>query len=104
MVQNAYKWTMQKAIDLSISATAYAKELGLYTVFFPIDASRAEINWFLEMIKKVATEGHMDALAMVDTMGGLAPSTIPYLIKKSQRTTGQAYRGSFSRRFRHGRR
>ena len=82
MVKNAYKWTMEKAIDLSISATAYAKELGLYTVFFPIDASRADIDWFLQMIKKVETEGHMDALAMVDTMGALAPSAIPYLIKK----------------------
>lgn len=82
MVKNAYKWSMEKALDLSISATAYAKELGLYTVFFPIDASRADIDWFLSMIKKVASEGHMDALAMVDTMGGLAPSAIPYLIKK----------------------
>lgn len=82
MVKNAYNWTMEKAIDLSITATAYAKELGLYTVFFPIDASRADIDWFLALIKKVETEGHMDALAMVDTLGGLSPSAIPYLIKK----------------------
>lgn len=82
MVKYAYNWTMEKAIELSISATAYARELGLYTVFFPIDGSRAEIDWFLKMIKKVETEGHMDALAMVDTLGGLAPSAIPYLIKK----------------------
>lgn len=82
MVQNAYKWTMERAIDLSIEATTRAKELGLYTVFFPIDASRADIDWFLTLIKKVEAEGHMDALAMVDTLGGLAPSAIPYLIRK----------------------
>jgi isopropylmalate/homocitrate/citramalate synthase len=82
MVKNAYNWSMEKAMELSISSTAYAKELGLYTVFFPIDASRADIDWFLEMIQTVERDGHMDALAMVDTMGGLAPSAIPYLIKK----------------------
>ncbi|MDN5348211.1 MAG: hypothetical protein PWP65_1775 [Clostridia bacterium] len=82
MIQYAYGWPLQKAIDLSIEATSFAKENGLYTVFFPIDASRAEINWFLDLIVKVATEGHMDALAVVDTFGGLAPTTIPYLIKK----------------------
>lgn len=82
MVQNAYKWEMERAIDLSIEATLCAKEHGLYTVFFPIDGSRAEINWFLKLIKTVETQGHMDALAVVDTLGGLAPSSIPYLIKK----------------------
>jgi len=82
MIKYAYGWPLQKAIDLSIEATSFAKENGLYTVFFPIDASRAEIDWFLDLIVKVATEGHMDALAVVDTFGGLAPTTIPYLIKK----------------------
>lgn len=82
IIQKAYGWSLSKAIDLSIKATNYAKENGLYTVFFPIDASRAEINWFLDLITKVATEGHMDALTVVDTFGGCSPSAIPYLIKK----------------------
>jgi len=82
IIENAYKWTLNKAIDLSIKATNYAKECGLYTVFFPIDASRAEINWCLDLLTRVATEGHMDALAVVDTFGGCSPSAIPYLIKK----------------------
>lgn len=82
MVEYAYRWDMQKAIDLSIEATLYAKENGLYTVFFPIDGSRADIDWFLALIEKVSTEGHMDALVCVDTLGGLGPSAIPYMIKK----------------------
>ncbi|MCL2588553.1 MAG: pyruvate carboxyltransferase [Oscillospiraceae bacterium] len=81
MVEYAYNWTMEKAIDLSIESTALAKELGLYTVFFPIDGTRAELNWFTNLISRVANEGHMDALAIVDTLGGLAPSTVPYLVK-----------------------
>ena len=82
IVKYAYKWEMQRAIDASIEATRYAKELGLYTVFFPIDATRAEIGWFIELIQKVATEGHMDALGLVDTFGALNPSAISYLVKK----------------------
>jgi isopropylmalate/homocitrate/citramalate synthase len=82
IIKYAYKWPLEKAIDLSIEATLYAKENGLYTVFFPIDASRADINWFLDLIQRIAKEGHMDALAVVDTFGGCSPSAIPYLIRK----------------------
>ncbi len=82
IIEYAYRWPLQRAIDLSISATQCAKENGLYTVFFPIDFTRADINWVLDLITKVATEGHMDALAVVDTFGGLKPHTVPYLIGK----------------------
>jgi isopropylmalate/homocitrate/citramalate synthase len=82
IIQHAYGWELKKAIDLSIEATVLAKEYGLYTVFFPIDASRAEMGWFLDLIEKIATEGHMDALAVVDTFGGISPHAVPYLIRQ----------------------
>jgi isopropylmalate/homocitrate/citramalate synthase len=82
IIKHAYGWQLQKAIDLSIEATLLAKELGLYTVFFPIDASRADLSWFLDLIEQIATEGHMDALALVDTFGGLSPHAVPYLAKQ----------------------
>ena len=82
IVKHAYKWPLEKAVELSIEATQYAKKHGLYTVFFPIDASRADINWFLDLIQRIEKDGHMDALAVVDTFGGCSPHAIPYLIKK----------------------
>jgi isopropylmalate/homocitrate/citramalate synthase len=82
IIKHAYGWELQKAIDLSIEATLLAKELGLYTVFFPIDASRAELGWFLDLIEQIATKGHMDALAVVDTFGGLSPHAVPFLLKR----------------------
>lgn len=81
IIKNAYNWSLEKAIDLSVQATQYAKESGLYTVFFPIDASRANLQWVITLIERVANEGHMDALALVDTFGGLSPHAIPYLVK-----------------------
>lgn len=83
-IKHAYGWELRKAIDLSIEATLLAKELGLYTVFFPIDASRAELGWFLDLIEGIATKGHMDSLAVVDTFGGLSPHAVPYLVKRIQ--------------------
>ncbi len=82
IIERAYKWDLNKAIDTSVKATQFAKENGLYVVFFPIDFSRAPLEWVLDMLKKVAAEGHMDALAIVDTFGGLAPHTVAHLIKK----------------------
>ncbi len=82
IIKYAYDWPLQKAIDLSIEATKYAQEQGLYTVFFPIDATRAEMSWFLDLIEKVATEGHMDALAVVDTFGVCSPHSVPYIINE----------------------
>jgi isopropylmalate/homocitrate/citramalate synthase len=82
IIKHAYGWELKKAVDLSIEATLLCKELGLYTVWFPIDASRADLNWFLDLIEEIATKGHMDALAVVDTFGGISPHAVPYLIKK----------------------
>ena len=82
LIKHAYQWPLDKAIDLAIEATSFAREHGLYTVFFPIDASRSGIDWFLDTIERVATEGHMDALALVDTFGGVSPSAMGFLVRK----------------------
>lgn len=82
LIEQGYQWTMDKAIDLSIKATAHAKEKGLYTVFFTIDATRSDLNWLLDLVAKVATEGHMDAFTLVDTFGVLSPHAATYFTKK----------------------
>ena len=78
LIEKGYKWPLEKAIDLSIKATAYAKELGLYTVFFTIDATRAELDWLLNLVDRVSKEGHMDAFTLVDTFGALCPQAATY--------------------------
>src|SRR5207302_5516960 len=84
IIQYAYDWRLSKASDLSIEATRYAKAQGLYTVFFPIDGTRAEPGWFLDLIEKVAREGHMDALGLVDTFGGCSPHAIARFTQQVQ--------------------
>lgn len=81
LIENAYQWPMEKALELSIEATSYAHEKGLEVVFFPIDFSRSEISWVLDLINKVATEGHMDGLALVDTFGVVSPHAMQYFVR-----------------------
>ena len=82
IIERAYGWELEKAIELSIEATLAAREEGLYTVFFTIDSSRAEFDWYLDLVARVADEGHMDALALVDTFGGVTPQAIPLWVEK----------------------
>lgn len=82
IIQNAYQWPLEKAADLSIQATRVAKELGLYTAFFTIDATRANLNWLLDLLERVAREGHMDSLVLVDTMGVAHPRSIRFFVQK----------------------
>jgi isopropylmalate/homocitrate/citramalate synthase len=84
MLEHAYKWPLEKAIDLSIRATQTAHEAGLYVVFFPIDSTRTDIDWYLTLIERVANEGHMDALALVDTTGTISPHAVPLMVQSAQ--------------------
>ena len=82
IIEYAYKWEYERAIELTVEATKYAHENGLFVSFFPIDASRAEITAFLDLIERVATEGHMDSLALVDTFGVLSPQAAAFMTRK----------------------
>src|SRR3984885_7620901 len=95
IIQYAYRWPLEKAIDLSIESTAYAHSQGLEVVFFPIDFSRAEMNWVLDLITRVANEGHMDALALVDTFGVLAPHAVPYLVREAKKRINKRLEAHF---------
>jgi isopropylmalate/homocitrate/citramalate synthase len=82
MIRNGYGWPLERAMKASIDTTLAAKEAGLYTVFFTIDATRTELPRFLDIVEQVATEGHMDSLTMADTMGGTTPDAIRHVVGK----------------------
>jgi isopropylmalate/homocitrate/citramalate synthase len=82
LIDQGYKWPLGKAIDLSVKAASYAKEKGLYSVFFTIDATRSDLKWLLDLVDRVAAEDHMDAFALVDTFGVLSPHAAAYFAKK----------------------
>jgi isopropylmalate/homocitrate/citramalate synthase len=81
IIEYAYQWPLSKAIQASVNATHLAHELGLYTVFFTIDATRADFNTLFQIIEAVAAEGHMDALTLVDTMGVASTGAIRHYVR-----------------------
>jgi isopropylmalate/homocitrate/citramalate synthase len=83
IIHNAYGWTLDRAKKSSIEATLAAKEAGLYTVFFTIDSTRTEVERLLDIVERVATEGHMDAFTLADSFGGTTPEAIYHVVKKA---------------------
>jgi isopropylmalate/homocitrate/citramalate synthase len=84
LIELGYRWSVERAIDLSVEATNFAHENGLLVSFFPIDATRASMEDYLNLIDRVATDGHMDALVLVDTFGVLAPHAVERFVRVSR--------------------
>ncbi len=99
LVEHSYRWSMEKATELSIKATQFAHEQGLYVSFFPVDATRSNIDWFLKLIKRVAAEGHMDALGLVDTFGVLSPQGAAYYARTMRAHISQPLEVHFHNNF-----
>ena len=81
LIELGYRWDLQRAIDLSIESTTYAHDQGLEVVFFPIDFTRSDLKWVIDLIDKVGKDGHMDGLALVDTMGATSIHAMQYFVR-----------------------
>jgi isopropylmalate/homocitrate/citramalate synthase len=101
MLEYAYRWPLEKAIEMSIAATRHAHEQGLHVVFFPIDSTRSDIDWYLTLIERVAREGWMDALALVDTAGVLSAHAVPLMVKRARERTQKPLELHFHNDFGH---
>ena len=84
LIELGYRWSVERAIELSVEATNYAHEQGLKVSFFPIDATRAELNDYLDLMERVAKDGHMDSFVLVDTFGVLAPHAVQRFAQVTQ--------------------
>jgi isopropylmalate/homocitrate/citramalate synthase len=82
LIEKAYKWPVEKAIEASVEATKYAHENGLEVTFFPIDATRSTMTQLLDDLEAVATDGHVDKIALVDTFGVTSPHAIRYYTQR----------------------
>jgi isopropylmalate/homocitrate/citramalate synthase len=96
IIKNAYGKTTDWAIKASIETTLAAKDAGLYTVFFTIDSTRSEPDRLLDMIERVSTEGHMDAMTIADSFGGCTPQAIAMFVKRYKARFKQPLRISAS--------
>jgi isopropylmalate/homocitrate/citramalate synthase len=80
LIQNAYRWDLDKAIGRAVEAVEYAKEHGLYVTFFTIDATRSDMEFLRRVIEAVG--GKMDSLTVADTLGTSLPWAYAYFIRQ----------------------
>ncbi|MGH2594967.1 MAG: LeuA family protein, partial [Actinomycetota bacterium] len=88
LIEKAYRWPVARAIDASIEATTLAHELGLKVSFFPIDATRAGLTEYLDLLERVASDGHVDAIGLVDTFGVLSPHGVRLFVRQTRERLG----------------
>jgi isopropylmalate/homocitrate/citramalate synthase len=84
IIELAYRWPYERAIEATVQSTRFAHENGLEVIFFPIDSTRADITEFLDLIQTIERDGHMDGLVLVDTFGVLNPPAASYMTRKVQ--------------------
>jgi isopropylmalate/homocitrate/citramalate synthase len=84
LIELGYRWSVERAVELSIEATSYAHDQGLKVSFFPIDATRASVVDYLDLVARVAADGHLDGLGLVDTFGVLTPHAVERFVTVSR--------------------
>ena len=80
-LQYQFGWTVDHVLGQSIKTIKRAKELGLYTVYFPYDTTRAPLADIEYLLKRIMEESPPDSVVVVDTMGCAIPAAIQYLVK-----------------------
>jgi isopropylmalate/homocitrate/citramalate synthase len=88
LIEKAYRWPVERAIEASIESTKYAHEQGLKVSFFPIDATRADMVDLIDLLGRVAREGHADAIVLVDTFGVISPHAVRFFARNIREKLG----------------
>jgi methanogen homocitrate synthase len=82
-----FKWTMDQVLAQSARAIKRSKELGLHTVYFPYDTTRAIVGDFKQLLVRLMQEAPPDSVGVIDTTGCAIPAAIKYLVKMVQSVT-----------------
>lgn len=83
-----FGWTWRDVLERSAPVINYARENGLYAVFFPYDTTRARPDDLENLCKGIMAESPPDSIGIVDTMGCATPEAIKYMVRWVKRMTG----------------
>lgn len=76
-----FGWTWRDVLEKSVPVINYAREQGLYAVFFPYDTTRARPEDLSNLCKGIMAEAPPDSIGLVDTMGCATPEAIRYMVR-----------------------
>ncbi len=83
-----FGWTWEDVFKKSKDVINYARENGLYAVFFPYDTTRARAEDLENLCRAVMNESPPDSIGIVDTMGCATPEAIKYMVRWVKEMTG----------------
>ncbi|MFY9531010.1 MAG: hypothetical protein WBC04_16485 [Candidatus Acidiferrales bacterium] len=83
----AYGIPREEAMRRAADAVTYAKKNRLYVAFFPVDATRADLD-FLKAIYHAALDAGADEAVIVDTIGACGPEAVEYLVGEVRQWLG----------------
>jgi isopropylmalate/homocitrate/citramalate synthase len=75
----AYGIAPEEAIRRGTDAVSYAKKHGIYVAFFPVDSTRADLD-FLKTIYRATLDAGADEVVVVDTIGACGPEAVEFLV------------------------
>ncbi|PSL17481.1 LeuA family protein [Shimia abyssi] len=83
-----FGWTWEDVFKKSRDVINYAREQGLYAVFFPYDTTRARPDDLENLCKGIMNESPPDSIGIVDTMGCATPEAVKYMVGWVKGMTG----------------
>ncbi len=87
-LKTQFGWTWRDVLSKSSEVINYAREQGLYAVFFPYDTTRARPADLENLCKGIMAESPPDSIGIVDTMGCATPEAIKYMVRWVKGMTG----------------
>ncbi len=85
---SAYGIAREEAMRRAVEAVSYARKHNITVAFFPVDASRADLE-FLKTIYRAAVDAGADEAVVVDTIGACSPEATEFLVGQVREWLGE---------------
>jgi methanogen homocitrate synthase len=86
-LQWQFKWTWEDVLRKSVDVVNYAKERGLYVLYFPYDTTRAREEDLTNLLTRMMQDAPPDSVGIVDTMGCILPEAMKYMVRLVKKLT-----------------
>ncbi|WP_163269395.1 2-isopropylmalate synthase [Chelativorans alearense] len=87
-LRTQFGWTWKDVLEKSAPVINYAREQGLYAVFFPYDTTRARPEDLSDLCKGIMDLSPPDSIGIVDTMGCATTEAVKYMVRWVKEMTG----------------
>jgi isopropylmalate/homocitrate/citramalate synthase len=85
LLREGARRSLQWAMDTAVEALTAAREAGLYSVLFTIDATRTSVPAYFAFLEQVCSHAAPDAIAVADSYGVALPEAVASVVRELRR-------------------